>query len=117
MGFLIFNNLSKLTLHIPRAVGSCLTMHKHFSLGLDQISYVIIKKLPDSALDTVLSVCNAIWKSRRLPVIWNDSTIFPIMKSNTDKIYLSSYRTIALTSSLCKILERRMIVKRLSKIS
>ena len=47
------------------------------------------------------------------PVVWREAIVIPIPKPNKDKINPINYRPIALTSCLCKVLER-LVNNRLS---
>ena len=63
------------------------------------------------ALDTLLHIFNGIWTTV-FPESWRLATIIPIPKPGKDHAEPTNYRPIALTSCLCKTLER-MINKRL----
>jgi len=63
-------------------------------------------------LSKLLTVLNAVWFSGKLPIGWHSSTIIPVPIPGTDKTDPSSYRPIALTNCLCKVMER-MIQNRL----
>ena len=47
-----------------------------------------------------------IWKTGKLPHDWTHSIVLPIPKAGKDPHQPTSYRPIALTSTLCKIMER-----------
>ena len=49
---------------------------------------------------------NDIWTSGDLPSIWKLATVIPIPKPNKDHTDPSNYRPIALTSCVCKTMER-----------
>lgn len=44
-----------------------------------------------------------------LPKIWKESIIVPIHKQGKPKTHIGSYRPIALTSHVCKLLEKIML--------
>ena len=73
----------------------------------------MLKHLPDTSLETLLNIFNYIWITGKFPDGWQYATIIPISKPGKDPGEPNIYRHIALTSCLCKTLER-MINKRLS---
>ena len=73
----------------------------------------MLKHLPDTSLETLLNIFNYIWTTGKFPEDWTLATIIPIPKPGKDPAEPNSYRPIALTSCLCKTLER-MINKRLT---
>ena len=74
--------------------------------GPDNIHYQLLKHLPDSSLNILLGLMNDIWTSGDLPSIWKLATVIPIPKPNKDHTDPSNYRPIALTSCVCKTMER-----------
>ena len=80
--------------------------------GPDEIHYQMLKHLPDNALLTLLHIFNDIWTTGVFPESWRLATVIPIPKPGKDHTEPTNYRPIALTSCLCKTLER-MINKRL----
>ena len=80
--------------------------------GPDEVHYQMLKHLPNNALSTILHIFNDIWATGVFPESWRLATIIPIPKPGKDHEESSNYRPIALTSCLCKTLER-MINKRL----
>ena len=80
--------------------------------GPDEIHYQMLKHLPENALSTLLNIFNDIWAIGVFPDCWRLVTVKPIPKPGTDHAEPTKYRPIALTSCLCKTLER-MINKRL----
>ena len=85
---------------------------KDTATGPDDIHYQMLKHLPDSSLDTLLHIFNDIWTTGVFPESWRLATIISIPKPRKDHAEPTNYRPIALTSCLCKTLER-MINKRL----
>jgi len=59
-----------------------------------------------------LALMNHIWQEGRLPSTWKHALVVPILKPGKDASKAGSYRPIALTSVLCKIMER-MVTDRL----
>ena len=60
-----------------------------------------------------MHIFNYIWTTGKFPDGWQYATIIPIAKPGKDPAEPNNYRPIALTSCLCKTLER-MINKRLT---
>ena len=81
--------------------------------GPDEIHYQFLKHLPDVSLDLLLLLLNDLWQSQDFPDGWREATVIPIPKSGKDRTDPNNYRPIALTSCLCKIMER-MINHRLT---
>ena len=61
----------------------------------------------------MLKLFNRVWDSGQLPSVWKQAIIIPVPKPGKDPSDPSSYRPIALTSHLCKIMER-MVTERLT---
>lgn len=71
------------------------------SPGIDNIDYKIIKHLPPSAKEFLLTLFNKIFSYKIYPNDWNKYIIFFIPKSDNNK-----FRPISLASCICKIFER-----------
>ncbi len=71
----------------------------------------MIKQSDDSILKAVL-LLNKIWIEGRLPRSWKHAIITPVAKPGKDAPIAGNYRSIALTSNFCKIMEN-IIVNRL----
>ena len=74
--------------------------------GPDDIHYQILKHLPNRTLETLLHILNDIWITGKFKKDWSKATIIPIPKPNRDHTEATNYRPIALTSCLCKTMER-----------
>ena len=70
------------------------------------------KELPRYSTDALLKIYNLIWNKGQLPADWKHSVKTPALKPNKNASDPDSYRPIALTSLLCKVMER-MISTRL----
>ena len=82
------------------------------SPGPDDIHYQFLKHLPDTSLSVLLKTFNDIWETGNVPKSWKEATVIPIPKPGKDNTNPNNYRPIALTSCICKTLER-MINERL----
>ena len=76
------------------------------AVGPDKIHYDFLKHLPVKVLKVLLGLFNNIWKSGQLPASWKEATVIPIPKPGKDHKNPTNYRPIALTSCLCKTMER-----------
>ena len=91
--------------------------------GPDEIPYELLKKLPATSMKYLLEIFNIIWTSGNIPRTWKEATIIPIPKSQNSTNSNTqpqpnntsdplNFRPIALTSCICKTMER-IINKRL----
>ena len=83
------------------------------SPGEDQICYSMFNHLSKKSLTILLHFFNKIWELGSLPQDWKLSIIIPLIKPGKDSSLASSYRPIALTPTLSKLMER-MVVSRLT---
>jgi ribonuclease HI len=74
--------------------------------GPDKITYEFIKHLSNFSLKILLFYYNTLWAQGLLAPEWKLSTIIPVKKPGSDPKSPDSYRPIALTSVLCKLMER-----------
>ena len=82
------------------------------SEGPDQISYRMLRELPDPYLEVLLRIYRECWNTGQVPAEWKEATVCPIPKKKKPKTDVGSYRPIALTSHVGKVMER-MIKQRL----
>ena len=82
------------------------------SPGPDQIHYEILRHLPIETHHILLDIINETWKSDTFPESWREALIISIPKPGRDHFNPLNYRTIALTSCICKTVER-MVNERL----
>ena len=104
-----FTSLNHEKYNVPFTASELLdALHKSHdtAAGPDDIHYQILKHLPDNALKTLLNILNDIWITGKFPKDWSKATIIPIPKPNKDHTEATNYRPIALTSCLCKTMER-----------
>jgi len=76
------------------------------AVGPDKIHYQFLKHLPQSILSFLLDNFNFVWSSGQIPPSWKEATVIPIPKPGKDHTDPNNYRPIALTSCLCKTMER-----------
>lgn len=73
--------------------------------GEDGIPYSFIANLSDSVLLIYLDLINTALISGNIPSSWKSQTIIPILKPNKPSSKVTSYRPIALSTVLAKIVE------------
>ena len=71
----------------------------------------MLKHLPPKSLQALLDIFNDMWETGTFPESWELATIIPIPKPGKDHAEPNNYRPIALTSCLCKTLERMINVR------
>ncbi|XP_059051095.1 uncharacterized protein LOC131845944 [Achroia grisella] len=75
------------------------------SPGIDGIPYSFIHRISISAKKKLLEILNAVFVSGNVPESWKTQIVVPILKPGKDASDASSYRPIALSSVLAKIME------------
>lgn len=81
--------------------------------GRDGISYQALQNLPLEGLTGLLQFFNSIWMTGKIPEEWKMSIIVPILKPGKPSYDPCSYRPVALTSCVAKLMER-MIQNRMT---
>ncbi|GBN82099.1 putative RNA-directed DNA polymerase from transposon X-element [Araneus ventricosus] len=76
------------------------------SPGPDNIHLLMLTHLTETSLHNILKLFNRIWKEKKFPSSWRRAVVIPILKPGKDAKNPNNYRPIALTSVLCKLLER-----------
>lgn len=79
---------------------------KESSPGPDGIHYSMLKNLGETGRKFLLKILNDIFDTGKLPESWKLAYVIPIPKEGKDPLKQDSYRPIALTSCICKLLER-----------
>jgi hypothetical protein len=82
------------------------------SPGPDHIPYILLKNLSPSDLSILLRFYNSIWTEGHYPKMWRVSLVIPMLKQGKDRSDLNSYRPIALSNCISKLLEK-IVNKRL----
>jgi hypothetical protein len=84
--------------------------------GADGLAPRFLKNLGEVSRSFILDTFNKFWRERVGPQTWKDAVIVPILKPGKPEGQLDSYRPIALTSCLAKVIER-MVGKRLQHLA
>ena len=74
--------------------------------GADGIHNEMLIHCSAQLLDKILQLFNTIWLTGNIPQAWKTALIIPLPKPGKAKTEISSYRPVALTSCLGKLLER-----------
>lgn len=95
---------------------ACISLRKNGKApGADGIANTALKRLPSNAIDTLVTVLNAMLSQRIFPSIWKHANVVMIHKRGKDHRLPTSYRSISLLSNLSKIAEA-IILSRLRHI-
>ena len=81
-------------------------LKKKKSPGPDAISNEMLTHLGSTAVNKLLEIFNHSWEEGKLPQIWREANMIPILKKGKDPKQASSYRPISLTSCVVKTMER-----------
>ena len=80
--------------------------------GPDGVLNEILSHLPQNSKTLLLQIFNAIWKNGTFPDEWSKAIVIPVPKPGKNHQDASNYRPIALTSCICKLMEK-LVNKRL----
>ena len=78
---------------------------KSKSAGKDTISFTFYKNFSEAQQESLLSFYNYVFQNG-FPNQWREAIIVPILKPGKNSSSTTSYRPIALTNCLCKIMEK-----------
>ena len=77
--------------------------------GEDNIFYILVKKLPEATLISLVSIFNKCLELAYFPEKWKNAKVIPILKPNKNPAEAASYRPISLLFSVNKLFERMML--------
>ena len=83
-----------------------LSQCKDTAPGLDGIQYVVLRHLSDSACAFLLGIYNKVWLEQCFPDPWGEEVLLSFLKKEKPLMEPECYRPIALTSCVCKLMER-----------
>ncbi|KAK2713796.1 hypothetical protein QYM36_009620, partial [Artemia franciscana] len=86
------------------------------AMGPDRIHNEMLSNMSHLLKASVLTLFNRSIKEGYVPSLWKKAAIIPILKPQKDPTSPKSYRPIALTSCLCKLMERLIKKKVLPEI-
>lgn len=73
--------------------------------GADNVTYEMIKHLHQDTLEVIIYLFNLIRRAGQRPNSWKEAIVIRVLKQGRNPGLPSSYRPIALTICLCKLLE------------
>lgn len=85
-----------------------LNSKKDTTPGMDDIPYILIKRLHSSAKSILLKIFNDLWQRNEIPNSWKTIAVVPILKPEKDSSQPDSYRPISLSSCVGKVFENMM---------
>ena len=106
----IYNNEEYNQLFTMEELRRSLNRSCNTAVGPDKMHYQFLKHLSESSLRVLLRAFNKIWQTGQIPSSWQEATVIPIPKPGKDHSNPTNYRPIALTSCICKTMERSFFV-------
>ena len=85
---------------------NALKLSSNTSPGEDEVYYHMIRHLSETSMLFTLSLFNRIWSEGDFPSMWRVAIVIPFLKPGKAASNPNNYRPIALTSCICKLLER-----------
>ena len=79
--------------------------------GPDDIPYAMIKNSADETKSFILSLMNRMWEEHVFPSIWESAKFLAFLKPGKNSLEVTNYRPIALTSCICKLMEKMVNVR------
>lgn len=79
--------------------------------GFDNILYSFLHNLTDNSLTYLLNILNSLTTSGTVPREWKHHVVIPILKPGKSPSDISSYRPIALSSVMLKLLEHLIKIR------
>lgn len=81
------------------------------SPGTDGIRYSALRHLGEAARTFLLKAFNSSWETGIIPRQWKIARVLPILKPGKFPLDINSYRPIALTSCMSKVMERMVLAR------
>lgn len=99
------NDFSMLELSL--ALSKC----KGKSVGINQISYGMLKNMNTIAKQTFLRILNFLWRERKYPEVWGKAVTIPLQKPGKCAFDPDGKRPISLTCNDSKVFERMAMAR------
>ena len=94
-----------------REFDSALANCSNTAPGPDEIPYEMMRHVSDETKLFIIGLINRIWHESNFPSVWENATVLPFSKPGKDRFLPMNYRPIALTSCLCKLMEKMVNVR------
>ena len=82
-------------------------------MGMNGVSYNMLKKLPDELIENLHYCLTRIWQERGTPYWWSDRWLVAIPKKEHDIVKVGDLRPLILVDTVrklwCKVLLQRML--------
>ncbi|MEL6986791.1 MAG: reverse transcriptase domain-containing protein [Bacteroidota bacterium] len=104
-----FNSNSEERYNLPftqQEFDSSISSSKDSAPGPDNITYSMVAYSHMNTKKFILDIINRIYREHAFPTVWESATILPFNKPGKDKMLPCNYRPIALTSCICKLMEK-----------
>ena len=101
----------------PFSIGElrhALSLASKSSPGEDQITYAMLRHVHPNLLNSVLAVYNRVYLQDCFPEAWRTAIVIPLPKPGKPHTSALDFRPIALTSCLCKLLEKMVNIRLMS---
>ena len=89
-----------------REFDAALASSNNTAPGPDDIPYEMFRHISKNTKSFVISIINRLWHESSYPTIWELAYVLPFVKPGKDPLSVTSYRPIALTCCLCKLMEK-----------
>ena len=89
-----------------KEINSTLASTKNSAPGPDNFPNLLLEMLPETGINYLLKIFNCIWIHKVFPENWQKAIVVLIPKPNKCKLNPNSYRPIALTNTMCRLLEK-----------
>lgn len=99
-----------------REMRGTLRQCKNTASGSDEVRYEMLKHLHTSALGMLLGIFNQVWLTGQYPSQWKSAHVLSFKKPGKPATEPSSYRPIALTSCIGKLMEKLIGIRLMNHI-
>lgn len=86
-------------------------VNKRSAPGKDGVQWNMLRNVPDEGKGQLLDTINSAWKDGKFPVDWKHSVVQPIPKPGKPPDMMANLRSISLTSTIGKFLERLVLTR------
>lgn len=102
------NNLPLENIFTTLSIVETINKAKNTASGTDNISYALLKTLPQEYAETIANHFNVIWKSQHFPEDWKQYKVIGIPKPDKDLNDIKNFRPISLLPVHLKIFNKQV---------